>query len=182
MPKRLTRNPRGAVLGGVAGGFADYFNIDPVIARLAFILLCFLNGIGLIVYIVSWIIIPREGVGDPAAAGSGSGAVPPSAETAPGAGVSDGGRDVTDKVREATEKVRQAGERVVDDLRRSGSEERRGGLIGGLILIVLGLFFLVDRLPWLYWPHWVHISSLWPLILIVLGAVMILGARRGKRS
>tara|TARA_X000001036_G_scaffold421164_1_gene442751 strand:- start:601 stop:789 length:189 start_codon:yes stop_codon:yes gene_type:complete len=55
--KRLYRNKIDYKLAGICSGIADYFDIDPVIIRLIFILSFFLGG-GLILYIISWIIIP----------------------------------------------------------------------------------------------------------------------------
>ena len=54
--KRLYRNINVAKIGGVCARLGDYFNIDPVIVRLAFFLLIFAGG-G-IAYLVAWIIVP----------------------------------------------------------------------------------------------------------------------------
>ncbi len=54
--KRLYRNIKEAKIGGVCAGLGGYFNIDPVIVRLAFLLLIFAGG-G-IAYLVAWIIVP----------------------------------------------------------------------------------------------------------------------------
>ena len=59
-PKRLYRSKKARLLGGVCGGLAEYFNIDPTIMRVIFILLALLGGIMLIVYIVLWIIVPER--------------------------------------------------------------------------------------------------------------------------
>jgi phage shock protein PspC (stress-responsive transcriptional regulator) len=56
-PKRIYRDPSGPI-GGVAGGFAGYFDIDPVIARLLWIVALF-SGIGIPAYFVCWLIIPK---------------------------------------------------------------------------------------------------------------------------
>ncbi len=56
--KRLYRNSRDGKLGGVCAGLGDYFNIDPVIIRLAFILLLFTGG--LLAYFIAWIIVPEK--------------------------------------------------------------------------------------------------------------------------
>lgn len=56
--KRLFRDPENAVLGGVCSGIGAYFNIDPVIVRLIFILLT-LTGFSFFMYIVLWVIIPQ---------------------------------------------------------------------------------------------------------------------------
>ncbi|MDD5163139.1 MAG: PspC domain-containing protein [Candidatus ainarchaeum sp.] len=58
--KRLYRSGKEKLLGGVCGGIAEYFNIDPVIVRLLWIALCFAGGAGIILYIIAWIIIPRN--------------------------------------------------------------------------------------------------------------------------
>src|SRR5713226_8488840 len=60
MARRLTRDTKTPILGGVAAGIANYFDLDPVLARIVFIALVFLNGFGLVAYIVGWIIIPRD--------------------------------------------------------------------------------------------------------------------------
>ena len=55
--KRLHRNKKDGKIAGICSGIGDYFDIDPVIVRLLFLLALFLGG-GLIVYIIAWIIIP----------------------------------------------------------------------------------------------------------------------------
>jgi phage shock protein PspC (stress-responsive transcriptional regulator) len=57
--KRLFRDTDNALLGGVSAGIANYFNIDAVIVRLAFILLTILGGgSGIIIYIILWLAVP----------------------------------------------------------------------------------------------------------------------------
>ncbi|MFY0594709.1 PspC domain-containing protein [Roseivirga sp.] len=56
--KKLYRNPDERVLGGVASGLANYFKVDSIGVRIAFILLTF-AGIGILTYIVLWIICPK---------------------------------------------------------------------------------------------------------------------------
>lgn len=72
-PKRLYRDPSGPV-GGVAGGFAGYFDVDPVIPRLLWIVALF-SGIGFPAYIVCWLVIPKAKAWPP----PGYGQLPPSA-------------------------------------------------------------------------------------------------------
>ncbi len=57
--KRLFRDPDNAVLGGVCGGLGAYFNIDPVWFRVAFIVLTFLYGSSILIYLLMWLIIPE---------------------------------------------------------------------------------------------------------------------------
>ena len=56
--KRLERSTRDRWLGGVAGGLAHYFEIDPTIVRLVFIVAFFGFGTGLLVYLVLWLVMP----------------------------------------------------------------------------------------------------------------------------
>ena len=188
MPRRLTRDTRNAVLGGVASGFARYFNVDPVLTRLAFILLCFVHGIGLIFYLICWVIMPREDspqapaaptepAGTAASGDSEAGPPPPAGEH-----VEEQMRAAGEQVRAAGEEVRAAGERVVENVRHAAREPGRGHLIGGTILIVIGLLFLVDRMSWFYWPHWLRFSHLWPLVLVFVGIMMLIGAKRERAS
>jgi phage shock protein C len=57
--RRIYRSRTDRILGGVAGGLAKYLGVDPVLIRLAFVALLF-AGIGVLLYIVAWIIVPEE--------------------------------------------------------------------------------------------------------------------------
>ena len=60
MSGKLYRSYDSKVIGGVCGGLAEYFDIDPIIVRLVFILLAFAGGHMILVYIQGWIIIPSR--------------------------------------------------------------------------------------------------------------------------
>jgi phage shock protein PspC (stress-responsive transcriptional regulator) len=55
--RRLYRDPDQRILGGVCGGLGVYFNIDPVIFRIIFLIIVF-SGFGLLLYLVLWVITP----------------------------------------------------------------------------------------------------------------------------
>jgi len=57
--RRLYRNPNDKVLGGVCSGIAVYFDVDAVIVRLIMVVLFLGAGIGLLAYIIAWIVIPQ---------------------------------------------------------------------------------------------------------------------------
>ena len=59
-PRRLARSSSDRVLGGVAGGLGRYFGLDPLIFRLAFVLLVFAGGAGVAVYALGWLFIPDD--------------------------------------------------------------------------------------------------------------------------
>ena len=57
--RRLYRSSRDCMLGGVAGGLAEYFNVDPTIMRLLFVLLALVSGgTAVLLYLILWIIVP----------------------------------------------------------------------------------------------------------------------------
>ncbi len=58
--KRLYRSNKDKILGGVCGGLAEYFDVDPVIVRLIWVLAALLAGAGILAYIIAWIIIPQR--------------------------------------------------------------------------------------------------------------------------
>ncbi|RLD88420.1 MAG: hypothetical protein DRJ09_08460 [Bacteroidetes bacterium] len=128
---RLYRSRRHRVFGGVAGGLADYFNIDVILARLLFVIIFFAGGGGVIIYIVLWIITPEEPI-----------ITPP-----PGGGTGSGGNSYNDSadISDAT---------IVEE-----SEKRNNNrtFIAGIALILIGFLFLLNTLiPHLvilhFWP------------------------------
>jgi phage shock protein C len=57
---RLLRSETDKMIGGVCGGIAAYLGLDSALVRLAFVVLLFASGIGFPIYIILWIIMPRE--------------------------------------------------------------------------------------------------------------------------
>jgi phage shock protein PspC (stress-responsive transcriptional regulator) len=58
--QRLHRVGRGRMLGGVAAGLADYFDVDPTIVRIGFVAMAFLGGLAVPIYLAGWLLIPDE--------------------------------------------------------------------------------------------------------------------------
>jgi len=56
--KRLYRSQTNKVLAGICGGFAEYLNLDPVVVRVLWIFLMLFGGSGILLYIISWFVIP----------------------------------------------------------------------------------------------------------------------------
>ena len=168
MRERLYRSRTDRMLFGVAGGMADWLDLDPSLVRLVWALLVLAGGIGFLLYIVAAIVIPEEPVGGVAAATSGpEGAGGPSGSTGPAgstAGASGASGDDWSARREARRAARA---------QRSGN----GAVVFGLVLIVLGGWFFVNR--------YLNIDSalVLPGVLIVLGGALVVGAlsRSGNR-
>ena len=60
MEKKLYKSNTNKVIDGVCGGIGEYFNIDPTLVRLAWVVFCALGGSGLLAYIIMALIIPRQ--------------------------------------------------------------------------------------------------------------------------
>ena len=58
--RKLYRSQENRMIGGVCGGMAEYFNIDPNLMRILWVILAFLGGSGVIVYLAALIIVPNN--------------------------------------------------------------------------------------------------------------------------
>ncbi len=60
--KRIFRTSgKDSILGGVCGGIGNYFEVDPVLIRLLWVVFTAMSfGMGILAYIIAWIIIPRK--------------------------------------------------------------------------------------------------------------------------
>jgi phage shock protein C len=61
---RLRRSTEDRVIAGVCGGLGRYFNTDPVWFRLGFVVVTLAGGAGILIYLISWFVIPEAGKGD----------------------------------------------------------------------------------------------------------------------
>jgi phage shock protein C len=157
------------VIGGVAAGLGQYLDVDPVLVRLAFVLLFFANGFGLLAYLVGWVMIPRAEAGDPT--------VSPRATEAAQQGfqaVREASGRVADEVRSAAGNVRSA----AGSARSAAPDPARAQAAVGTILVLAGSLLLADNFGWLRWPDWANIGTLWPLLLVGLGIGLIVKSQR----
>ena len=58
--RRIYRSGKDKILGGVCGGIAEHLNVDPVIIRLLWVIGSLAWGSGVLLYLIAWIIIPRN--------------------------------------------------------------------------------------------------------------------------
>lgn len=139
MNARLMRSETDKMFAGVCGGLAVYLGVDSVFVRLAFALLIFTGGIGLPLYFLLMIFMPKEG------------------ETAQNR------NEIVEK------NFNELGETI-----SSGVEQARqhpqGPTIAAGLLILMGVYFLLQNLSWL--P--IGGPILWAVLLIAAGIYLII--------
>ena len=148
---KLTRDLSDRMVAGVCSGLAEYLAIDVTLVRLFFVLLALGDGIGVLLYIILWVIMPAEYESR-------------SAES--------------DRNRAAnvTEEMVRTGEGMSRTIFHPDSRTK---LLIGLVLVILGVFYLLENLniPGL---AWLDIDILWPVLLIIGGIVFLV--RQGRRQ
>ena len=161
--KRLYRSQTDRKFAGVAGGLAEYFVMDPLLIRLAFVILFFAGGGGFLIYIVLWIVTPENPV-----------RIMPSMNQ-PAQDYQTSNQDssgfTTDASGNTSESPKTETSFTASPPVPQTRERNKGSLIGGLVLITLGALFLADELI----PQ-VNFGDLWPIILIVIGVGLLINA------
>ena len=148
----LFRSRTDKVIGGVAGGIAKSLNTDPSIIRLIFVLLAVFGGGGVLLYLILWIVLPEDYY-----------IYTPSQEASADHPVAE----------ESTAAQAESPEPQPYPVRTAGN----GSLIAGLILIIIGGFFLIAR----YIPRF-DLWHFWPIVLVFAGLVIIIaGFSRTKK-
>jgi phage shock protein C len=143
--KHLYRSSTHRVIGGVAGGIGEYLDVDPVLVRILFVVAFFAGGVGIVAYIIAWIIIPEQ-------PRENAMSMPPDPQQA----------NIPPQPQQSS---------------KYEEEHRRGSIVGGLVLLVLGLLFLGQNfLPDFNFGDW------WPLILVAIGAGLLYKAVRPSHS
>ena len=163
MADRLYRSRDERILGGVAGGMAENLDLDPAIVRIGWVLLALVAPITPLVYFVLMFVIPEEPEAPAAALGTGSAAAATS-PSLPAATVPNTTRNGREAQREARHAARLA---------RRGHGDRSAGRIIGVLLILVGGWFLIRP----YIPRF-DVGAYWPYLVIGLGVVLIVAAAR----
>lgn len=160
-----TRFHRGAdrILGGVCSGLGEGFRIDPLWVRIAFVLLAFVQGLGVLLYLILWLVMPERVGGQPAIrsgldsmtadirrlwselGGHPSGYAPPPIDTASDQSV--------DPAQPAATPV--------------GPGRRNQPVLLGVALVVIGVLALGNNIGLFNW------GVVWPVALIGAGVVLV---------
>jgi phage shock protein C len=191
-PRRLYRSRTDRVLTGIAGGMADYLEVDPTIVRILWVLATiFTGGLVLLLYIVLAFVIPVNPFqGAPAAAGAwgagyaGAGAPAQAGWTQPGATPGTTGATAPSGTAYATGYAAggapawNAGWNAEYERTRAARTERpgRAGLIIGSVLIVFGVIALADVVI----PGWISGALVIPGLFVALGVGLLVASLRSS--
>lgn len=141
--KRLYRSRSDRMIGGVAGGLADYFEIDSTLVRLVFVLLAF-AGFGILFYLILWLIVPEEN----------------STKTDPAQTIRENAEQMSKDMKQHAEKISQ----------KVAAHPEAPRFWGGMVLIVLGILFLLQTFSIF---SFLRFGRIWPLILIIIGIFLL---------
>jgi phage shock protein PspC (stress-responsive transcriptional regulator) len=156
MNRRLYRSVVDRRIGGVAAGTATYFDIDPSIARVLWLLLAFFSGgVFFVVYLVMWAVVPEEPY--PTAAGAST-AAPPSGAAGD----------------EAPAATGSAAPAPWPPAGQAGSGPGGRVILGGILIVIGAWFLAAEFLPWLNW------DLVWPIGLVVIGILVLATALRRR--
>lgn len=149
MSTQITKSKTDRVIEGVCGGLAQYYGIDSVIVRLIFVVLLFIHGFGLFIYIILAIIMPKpEKLNQPT------------------------NETIRENVQEMGDRVKEAGERLSMELSKNTEEKPTNRAIWlGIILILLGIILLLDKLDLI---KWFDKDLIWPVIIIFIGVWLLI--------
>ena len=149
--RKLYRSNTDKVIAGVCGGLGEYFEVDPTIIRIIFVILAVWGGAGIILYIIGIIIMPeKEG---------------------------EKMKNNNDKTKKTAQEIGDNIKAAAEDFRENIKDrnmEHRGGVVFGIIILLLGVMFLLRN-----FFSWFDFNVFWPVILIIIGLMFIAGA--GKR-
>ena len=182
--RRLLRSTRERMWAGVAGGLAEYFDIDPTLMRLMWVVATVVTaGLFVAVYIVMWVIMPLDSDQpsawrEPAGAPSSASAEGPPAGEHPASDRPAGEEPAQERA------SWQAGSRGESWWRPAGDYDDWYGYPGpgwrrhhhrkrsaGAVLIVLGLLFLSAQVGLF---RWINSGVVWAVVLIVLGMALLM--------
>lgn len=182
MRSRLVRSRRDAVIAGVCAGLGEYFQIDPVVVRLVFVLITLTSGIGFLLYPILWIIMPKAPPDAPSSfAGAGQAMGEQSAvysrqayqpQYARQSGYTEQSGYAETSFADAASDPPSTGQTINLRLDPSASMSaptpapRRRLNWAGIILIGLGLIFLAEQFG-------IETEIVFPLLMIVIGVLLI---------
>src|SRR6266446_6707297 len=167
------RRGKDRILGGVCSGLAEGLRIDPLWVRLGFVLLAFLQGVGLLIYIVLWLVMPEQVDGQDRMR---SGFDSMSADLKRIGAELKGQFGGTPKPAPTQEQPAPSETAATSTSAPASMRSTRRTSIGlGVVLVAVGLILLGANTGLVQW------SVIWPSVLIIIG-VLLLARTLDRRS
>jgi phage shock protein PspC (stress-responsive transcriptional regulator) len=155
MAKKLYRSTVDKMIGGVAGGLAEYFDIDTTLVRVLFVVVVFLGGGGIIAYIILWIVVPQKPY-----------ELPKNSFVEPATGGSSSSNYTNQDVKSDSFSISNSG--VASSVTHTNNKQ----IWVAIVLMVIGGLLLLDNIfPRFDFDHY------WPVILIGIGIGLLLKAK-----
>ncbi len=145
--KKFYRSRTDRVLFGVCGGLGQYFKVDPILFRLFFVLLLFVEGSGILLYLVMVLVTQEE----------------------PGAPESSD-RNLEKEIDELGGRIDQKAKQVSQNANIDEKSIRESRNILGIFIVIIGLFFLARQVMPLMW---LDMDLVWALAIVVIGLYII---------
>ena len=158
MREKLYRSTKKKVIGGVCGGLGEYLILDPVLIRIVFVLLAIFNGVGVLVYLIMWVVIPADKDVRPEVNFKKSEKETPKPE----------GETFTivDETGTENNKDQSNNVNIQDNNEKNGHST--GRLLFGTVLILLGVAFFAER-----FINWFGFDDFIPIIFIIIGLALL---------
>ncbi|MEK9153634.1 MAG: PspC domain-containing protein [Patescibacteria group bacterium] len=174
--KKLHRAQQERIIAGVAGGLGEYFNIDPVLVRIIFVVLALVHGLGVLLYILFWLVVPNQ----------------------------DGGK-VTDRVVSFSAALKKSEEKLTNKIKELKKSEGKDQVapdepvateelpiieqpqpagpvryddkkkVVGLAIVILGAASLLNGLFNVSWFKW---DIFWPIALVIVGFYLLISKNK----
>jgi phage shock protein C len=166
MEKKLYRDEQHKTVSGVCAGLAEYFGVDVSVVRVIFVLAVFLKGVGILPYIVLWIVLPKRPYNytDPT--------FRPGVTPGFNPNYNQNFKDV--HVDYTVPKPPFPGQPFTAPY-PPVKKASNAGVIFGVVLIALGGIFLLDQFEFI--PDF-DFEKLWPVVLVAVGATLLFGAKK----
>jgi len=152
MAQRLYRSEDDKVISGLCGGIGEFFDLDPTIIRIVFVILTIWGGVGVILYIIGVLVV----------------SVRPSS-------LAEGEKKT--KNTDFTDKINEIAQDLKEKVNNKNRKMPRGEVIIGSAIILFGLLLFIEN----FFPHY-GLDLFWPIVLILFGFYVLSGTfKKGKK-
>lgn len=152
MAQRLYRSEDDKVISGLCGGVGEFFDLDPTIIRIVFVILTIWGGVGVILYIIGVLVVP----------------VRPS-------NLAEGEKKT--KNTDFTDKINEIAQDLKEKVNNKNRKMLRGEVIIGSAIILFGLLLFIEN----FLPHY-GLDLFWPIMLILFGFYVLSGTfKKGNK-